>query len=283
MSRILEVTGLDWFVVLTGQPAFEDAALPYPSTLAEIRDKLDIVDDKDKLDDAVEFCQDLLDREMERADRIEAKAFTLLGITGIGTAFITGFAALLLDRGKIASTPALITAAILFILAAVSFLWTISLATRVVAIGRYRFTRPSANDVFLLSSASLLTVKHERAVSLFHSFAQNVRQVDRKATYLGGAQLWFRNSITLLLILTFFLTLYLVVRTLAPAPGMPASPPPPAPATASQPTQAGKGTPTSFRTTISTATQPPAPAPTLTALPRATHPLTATAQATVTP
>jgi hypothetical protein len=208
ISRMVERLGLDWFVLLIGKPAFEDSPLPYPATLSEVREKLGDLRDKEKLDDAVEYCAGLLKREEDRSDKVESKAFTLIGIAGIAAGFITGFAGLLLDQGKLASTWVLIPAAVLYVLVVISLIWTIFLAVKVVTVGDYKFTYPSANDVFELSSASLCHVKRERAASLFYSFAQNHQVVNRKATFLSGAQLWFRNSIFVLLAMTLLLALY---------------------------------------------------------------------------
>jgi len=223
VSKVIELIGLDWFVILTGKPAFEDAPLPYPTNFSEIREKFESLKDDKKLDEAVEYCSSLLKRENDRSDKVESKAFILIGITGIiATGFITGFASLLLDRNKVTSTWVSIPAAVLYILVVISLMWTIFLAMKVVAISDYRFSSPSANDIFRLADASLGYVKRERAASLFYSFAQNNRVVNRKATYLGGAQLWFRNSIILLLVLTLILAIYVPFQALSTVTQIPA-------------------------------------------------------------
>jgi len=220
MSKIIERLGLDWFVILIGKPAFEDAPLPHPVTLREARERFRDLDGE-KLDDALEYCNALLEREGDRSDKIESKAFTLIGITGIATAFITGFAGLLLDREKVALIPVLLVAAALYVLVVLALMFTIYLAVKVVMVGDYLITYPSANDIFELSEASLQYVRRERAASLIYSFAQNHQVVNRKVTYLGGAQLWFRNSVVLLLALTLLLALYAPFKPSTPAPGTP--------------------------------------------------------------
>lgn len=265
MSKLFESLGLDWFVILFRKPDFEDAPLPYPDTISDICDKLDIVSDEEKLDDALEYCTGLLKREENRSDKVESKAFTLIGITGIATGFIIGFAGLLLDRGKIASMPVLIVAALLYNSVAISLMWTIFLAMKVVTVGAYRFTYPSANDIFMLSDSSLCYVKRERAVSLFYSFVQNVRIVNRKATYLGGAQLWFRNSIILLLVLTLVLALNIVIDALTQAPIISAPTSIPVPTRTRQPSPTLTPTPTHIP--ASTLTMTPLPSPTNTLQP----------------
>ena len=150
-----------------------------------------------------------MNREENRLDKIESKALTLIGITGIAAGFIVAFAGLLFDWGKISSIFALVIASALYVFVVISLMLTIFLAIKVVNIGDYRWTYPSANDIFGLTDASLSYVKRERVISLFYSFAHNIRVVNRKATFLGGAQLWFRNSIILLLSITLFSATYI--------------------------------------------------------------------------
>ena len=260
MSKVIERLGLDWLVILIGKPAFEDAPLPHPTTLSEAREGFRDLEGE-KLDDALEYCDKLLGREDDRSDKIESKAFKLIGIPGIATGFITGFAGLLLEREKLALVPVLIVAAALYVLVVLALMFTIYLAVKVVTVGDYVFTYPSANDIFELSKASLQYVKRERAASLFFSFAQNERVVNRKATYLGGAQLWFRNSVVLLLALTLLLALYAPFKPSTSAPGVPV--PTEEPTATIQPTVAPTDTPTA----TPTATVWPSPTITITPAP----------------
>ncbi|MBC8492660.1 MAG: hypothetical protein H8D43_02650 [Chloroflexi bacterium] len=262
MSKVIERLGLDWLVILIGKPAFEDAPLPHPTTLSEAREGFRDLEGE-KLDDALEYCDKLLGREDDRSDKIESKAFKLIGIPGIATGFITGFAGLLLEREKLALVPVLIVAAALYVLVVLALMFTIYLAVKVVTVGDYVFTYPSANDIFELSKASLEYVKRERAASLFYSFTQNQQVVNRKATYLSGAQLWFRNSVVLLLVLTLLLALYAPFKSSAPVPG--ASMPTVRPTVSVQPRAIPTDTlqPTSTLTVVAS-TDTPAAAPTAT-------------------
>jgi len=274
MHEVIERLGLDWFVILIGRPAFEDAPLPYPTTFSEVRDKLGELQGEEKLNDAIEYCARLLKREEDRSDKVESKAFTLIGITGIATGFIIGFAGLLLDQEKITSVAMLTIAAVLYILVVVSLMWTIFLAVKVVTVGDYQFTYPSANDIFRLSDTSLQDVKHERAVSLFYSFVHNHQMVNRKATYLGGAQLWFRNSIILLLVLTLLLAVHTLFRSPAPTTGTSVSTPTsvfvdmvPSPESTYLPAHTVTGVPTRRPTATLSATILPTPTMTTIATP----------------
>lgn len=252
---MVEQIGLDWFILLAGKPAFEDVPPPHLSELSEIRQEFSDLTGDEKLDYAIHYCESLLKREDERSDKIESKAFTLIGITGTATGFITGFASLLLTQGKFRSDRILIAAIILYILVVISLMWTIYLAVQVVIVGGYWFTYPSGDDILKLPNASLSYIKRERVASLFYSLVQNTRVVNRKATFLGGAQLWFRNSIVLLLVLTLLLAVYaffvsgVPANTPAPTATLPLTPPLTlAPTNAARPAAATETSPSSTST-----------------------------------
>lgn len=214
---IVDSLGLDWLVMLIGKPAFEEAPSPYPSTFVDVKAKFGYLQDDKKLDDAIAYCSELLKREDDRVDKIESKAVTLIGVTSIAAGFIAGFAGLLLDREKLDSAPVLIVVALLYIFIAFSLIWTVHLARKVVSVRDYKFMYPHANDIFALAHESLQDVKRERTISLFYSFTSNQRIANRKATYLSGAQTWFRNSIVLLVGLALVITLFSLFPRTTPA------------------------------------------------------------------
>ncbi len=220
LCRMIEQLGLDWFVLLIGKPAFQEGSYPYPTKFQEVRDKFSNLMDIEKINDATEYCTSLLEREEKRSYQVESKAFTLIGITGIATGFIIGFASLLLHQDKISSSYVLIPAAILYILVVISLMWTIFLSVKVVTVGEYKYTYPNPNDIFDLLNKDLHHVKRERAASLFFSFVQNHKVVDRKATFLNGSQVWFRNSIILLFLLTLLIAVYTPIKPYMPANGV---------------------------------------------------------------
>jgi hypothetical protein len=102
---------------------------------------------------------------------------------------------------------------VFFILVVAALMLTLYLALKVVRISAY--TYPSADDIFSLTTSSIQEVKRKRVSSLFYSSAQNTKLVNRKGTYLIGAEIWFKNSITLLMCIT----LLLGVNTFFKSPG----------------------------------------------------------------
>jgi hypothetical protein len=121
-------------------------------------------------------------------------------------------AGVLLDRAKITSLPMSGLTALLYLAVVASLIVTVVLASRVVALGLYRLSYPAARDVFDLSHNTLTSVKRERLASLFYSFGQNSQVVNKKATYLGGAQLWFRNAVVMILALSLVLAAQALIR-----------------------------------------------------------------------
>jgi hypothetical protein len=203
MSTFIEELGLDWFGLLLGHsPLASSAAGSLPSS-SEVRSRFSGMRGR-RLDDALTYCAGLLEREDSRAETIESKAASLIGITGVATGLITGIGGLLLDPTKIGSWL-FWPATIIYMLIIVSLMWTIYLSVRVVKVGDYSFTYPSAPDIFNQAGDSLLKVKRERVASLYFSFSRNSLVVNRKATFLIGAQKWFRNAVVLLLLVALIL------------------------------------------------------------------------------
>lgn len=258
MTDLIEKLGLDWLPLIIGRRPFQIETPDAQSRQSEIRASFSGLDNK-KVEEALAYCDGLVKREDERATKIESKAFTLIGITGIATAFITGFAGLLLDRGKIDSLPVLMLATFGYVLTVASLIFTIYLALKVVTVGDYKFTYPSASDILKLATQDIDDLRRDRAVALLVSYEQNATTVNYKATFLGGAQLWFRNSIALLSCLTIVLAIYAPFTSFARAGGLVPQTPTLAPTltTTSRPTVVPSPTATSTATMLPTRTNTP--------------------------
>jgi hypothetical protein len=216
LKTLIENTGLDWFAIFFNRdlikPRFENL-----SSLSEVREKISDLSDKEKLDEAMDYCKGLLEREEKRSDKIESKAFTLIGFTSIPVASLTAFLGFLLESSSM--PPAVnMMIVVFYVVLVVALLFTIFLASRVVTVLDYAFTYPNPKDILLLSDASLAYVRIEYIASVYYSFIRNQEIDNVKATFLGGAQLWFKNSIFLLLAFTLFLGGYMISdRFLIPA------------------------------------------------------------------
>ena len=73
------------------------------------------LEDDDKVEEALDFCRWLFEREEERTRVLESKAITMTGFAGVTAALVLGFAALLVDQSDIPSTFALGALLILYV------------------------------------------------------------------------------------------------------------------------------------------------------------------------
>jgi len=170
------------------RPAQEVPGLP---SYEEIQAGLEM-EDSEKVREALDFCKGLFEREEERTRTLESKAITLTGFTGLTTAFVSGFAALLLDAEKIPCEPVLAVLVAFYVLVVYSFVRTILCALRVVRVGApYWFASPEPRDILRLKTDELDEIRRERAVDFFHSYVRNHAINDDKAGYLISAQRGF--------------------------------------------------------------------------------------------
>jgi hypothetical protein len=210
IKKIYEMIGLDYFPYAIGLSKIMPDVSSGPEELKDIKTKLQDLDDK-KIDDALNYSRDLFVEESQRGEKIESKAFNLIGVTGISVAFVTGISSLI-PKGE-QSLPWLILLAILFITIVFSLTFTILLAFKVIAVGKYKYTSPSINNVQKMATQKLIEAKRDRLFDYIYCCEKNREMHNEKASYLIGAQLWFRNSVVSFLVLAFILTPILFVKT----------------------------------------------------------------------
>ena len=207
---MLEALGISCFLrILFSDKA---AATAKVANRPSIKASFGELTDSTKLNEALDFCNELLKREEDRRAIIESKAFTLISITGVAAGLITGLAGQLvgIDVGAVNTLPTVVGyfrlfSSVLYLVSVLSMMCTIYLCMLVVSVGNYQFAYPNASDIFSLSVASLHYVRHERLVDLYYSFVINSEIVNRKGTYIRCAQTWFRNSVVLLIFMTLVL------------------------------------------------------------------------------
>ena len=71
---------------------------------------------------------------------------------------------------------------------------------------------PDPLDVLKLTETNRAFILRERAVSMLLSYENNRALVNDKATYVRGAQDWFRNVVFLLFVLLIVLAIYLPLK-----------------------------------------------------------------------
>jgi len=203
LRKIAEGIGLDEIPFAIGLVKFTSDAPFFPTKLKEIESKVEGLTGK-KIEDSLSYCKEMLDSENRRGEKIEKKASSLLGVTGISTAFITGVMSLISDN----QIPILFWLILVqYILIVLSLTLTVLLASRVIIVGEYKYAYPDISDVLRIGSQNLEKVKIERISSYLYCYANNYKIHNSKASYLIGAQSWFRNTIILFLLLGLSLTL----------------------------------------------------------------------------
>jgi hypothetical protein len=202
IGKLFEILGIDLLPYAMGLSKFTSNAPFEPTKLKEIREQVQGLDIK-KLDEALNYTKELLDEESARGEKIESKAFSLIGVTGVSAAFVTGVSSLL-PKGH-QTTLSLILLAVFYLLVVISLTLTVLLASKVVVVGKYKYSTPDIADVFKMGSQVLLETKKDRLTSYLYCYANNNQLHNVKASYLIGAQLWFRNSVITFLLLALIL------------------------------------------------------------------------------
>lgn len=200
--KLSELLGVDLIPYAFGLTEFDENKSNKPFTYKDIKEQIQGLGDK-KLDDALNYSKELLNEESARGEKIESKAFSLIGVTGISTAFVTGISSLLPKANL--TTFLLILLALSYVFVVISLTLTILLAFKVVVVGKYKYFTPDIFDVYKMESISLLETKKDRLTTYLSCYDNNSKIHNIKASYLIGAQLWFRNSVLSFLFLAFIL------------------------------------------------------------------------------
>jgi hypothetical protein len=223
MKIALTSLGLDLFPKAFGKWTEEESP---KETIKAIEEKIGDLDKK-KFDDAFAYSVELLNRENDRGGTIESKAQNLIGVTGITTGFITGIASLLPEKINHLVEWQGIVILLLYILIALSLTMTILLAFRVIKVGKYKTIILDIEDVFKMQSISYEDIRKERLASIIYAYNRNQRTYDKKASYLIGSQIWFRNAIILFLLLAIASAILLPFAKTDNSSFTEATPPPP--------------------------------------------------------
>lgn len=175
------------------------------------------LEDDDKVEEALNFCKWLFDREDETTKTLESKATTLTGFAGVTVALVLGFATLLLDPNNLPSPYLLGPMLILYILLVYCFVRTILCALIVNSVGRrYTFEYPSSSEILSLSSQTPKQLRRQRAVDFFKSYMKNRTINVDKAGYLISAQRAFAIGSLVLFVITVLMAGYMLALMLTP-------------------------------------------------------------------
>lgn len=205
VEKILDTLGITVIPHAFGLSKFEIHAPIESEKLKQVKKNIAHFTKKN-VEDALAYCKELFADEMQRGEKIESKAYNLIGVTGISAAFITGISKLLPDKTVEVFPWQNISLMVIYILIVISLTITILLASKVVIVGGYKFAYPDFADIFNINSRSLNTLKKERLNDYLYCYINNYKIHNIKASFLIGSQLWFRNTVILFLMLAFILT-----------------------------------------------------------------------------
>jgi hypothetical protein len=204
VEKILDALGFSVIPYAFGLLKFKIQPPIDSSKLGLIKERIKGFTNKNA-DEALSYCKELFEEEMKRGGKIENKAYSLIGVTGVSAAFITGIPKLLPEKTIGFFLWHNISIMVVYILIVISLTFTILLASRVVIVGGYKFAYPDVTDIFNINSQSLLSIKKERLNAYLYCYINNCKIHNIKASFLIGSQIWFRNTIILFLILAFIL------------------------------------------------------------------------------
>ncbi len=207
---IVERLGLDWLKEIVGIRVFKE----WPPKLGQdfkiewLDHPSDHLNDEEEIKYIEERCKLLNESANEYINVIEEKAYKLLNTLSIAASLVVGFGALLLKEITQVRSYLIYPLAVVYILTAVSFLFAILISLVAVSVGPryYEIMQPHSDDVLSIHKKGEVSSRFEHAESLYKSYKSNTLVAKRKATYLMGSQLWFRNAIYLLILSAIFMS-----------------------------------------------------------------------------
>lgn len=157
--------------------------------------------DESKVQEVLDFCENLFVEEEKRQSLIENKAAILSGFAGTISAGVLTLTVIFTDTESFgrASTFLKITSVFFFGLALFGLLMCIFFSLRIF--GVWTYSHPPVTDIFDLEERSILAVKKKRAINYFQSYVRNQAVNDRKVDNYKFALTLFRASMISMLIL----------------------------------------------------------------------------------
>lgn len=204
MGGLFEITGLDLIPFVLWEP--EDEVNPeVDEELISFREHKATMNST-HLGTVIEEVKKLQENDTKRENIIESKAVTLIGSVTLASTFVVGLSQPSINNA-IYPTGIRTTILLIYIFIGLSLLMTITLALRATQVGKYKFMEPALSDLWKVEDGEKkeIDVLWSQAVTLFYTYIYNRELVNRKATHVSGAQIWFRNTLILLFSLAILL------------------------------------------------------------------------------
>lgn len=202
LRNFADATGLIWLPIALSERFYT----PHDTSDEELTKNFEASNSNLGLEELKEITtelEQLQEDEDKRKDKIESKALSLLSLTTVASAFVASMISLVSNVSYPVSVRQ--TMIIVYGLIVFSLMVTIVLALKVIRVGKYAFMSPSVANIWQLSTMTRHAYYRDKARLLLQSYIHNRALINNKATFASGAQDWFRNTVVLLVLLTFLI------------------------------------------------------------------------------
>ncbi len=176
------------------------------NTLEKIEDAFKNIEDN-KVEEVLTYSAYLYEEEEKRTQQVESKGTLLAGFAGTILSVVLAAFAVFLSSTDIQTLSLFrLLGIIISVLVLISLILSIVFSTRVLAIRS--FSKPNPKRIFDFTSKSVTDVKKRRFAEFFYSFMVNQYANDRKVDNLKYAIRCFRLSLTFVIVLIVFVSVY---------------------------------------------------------------------------
>jgi len=215
LKSALEKLGLDWLPELFGRRAFKVTRPSFEVSDGDRDLAIDSLDTDDSILLAVTEAAEAYSYQENRIQSIEDKARWLYSASSLPSAVALagiGYFASLVGS----PSPITVWSAIgLLVLSLVALLFTALLSWKTLHVHDYTFQAPTPNFALSVAERGVRDSSKDKTKALYSAMCHNAIVGNIKATYLGGAQLWFRNSVALILLVLTAVPLTLALQSKA--------------------------------------------------------------------
>lgn len=202
LKWLLDVTGLEWLPVIFNDKWYTSQSRTNPQAMKSFEDhyqKLDLEQTKD----LIQKLEKLETDEEKRQEKIEAKALSLVSFVGLSSAFVVSLVTLLSSSQF--SEILRQRVVVVYTLVILSLFIIVVLAIKAIRVGKFSFMYPQITNLWEREGMSEIGYYRETARILLRSYFHNHGIINDKASFVAGAQDWFRNTIILLMLMTTFI------------------------------------------------------------------------------
>jgi len=206
VKGLLDTTGLDWLPVVVSDRFYTPYVQEHAQENQEITESFEAHQTKLKIKQITDVIQELSKLKTDednRQEKIEAKALSLISFTGLSSAFVAGLVTVLgsAQYSEVLRQRVVIVYSLLLL----SLFVTVVLAIKAIRVGKFSFMFPHITNFWEREDMTDIEYYRDQARDLLRSYIHNRGIVNDKASFVAGAQDWFRNTIMLLMLMIAFI------------------------------------------------------------------------------